>query len=612
MADSGYVVMPIKSDGTQHSGQMSSQHAANAAAAAEHSLRQSSGSQYDSKLRQNVTSSSQLDNNLRHDIAAQDPNANYLGTGSNMSHLHGAGNLRNDPAYRQQTMYDNHAGPLKKAFAHTDSLYKYLDWENPLRTVGSYFTAASFLLALHYFPLTQLTLKAAATVLGVVSVASFAGQSFNTNINGNPRAPRERRAYTTVPEATLNATLRDVHDFVQYAVVEAQRILFGEDASKTLAAFAVTTGLYWLIKILSPFGLALVGLTSVYIGTLIASPRGRAATREAGRRASDVTNAAAQRGKALARSSKKQAADMSTQASQAASSASQNISDSVSSGTRTAADSVSSGTKSAVNTVSSGTSSAADTVSSGTRNAADSISSGTKSAANTVSSGTSSAADTVSSGTRSASNSIGSSTRNTVTSLRQKLGLGGSSNTTQDTGSTTTRNTSDLSSTGVSSGMALGTPQSDLSSHRTVPTDTRQSGGVKSARIVDPSLGDTSNYTTSTILGEGDESYRTSGLHTNHTVPRTNVGMGQSTTNDETGYATIMEPYIGSSRNPSTATDNSMHTLRQGLDTNNPFLDSAGLGTTGGSTGETLSERKARELRAAKHAQGVSVGRTDI
>lgn len=381
--------------------------------------------------------------------------------------------------------------------------------------------------------------------------------------------------------------------------------------------------MYWLIKILSPFGLALVGLTSVYIGTLIASPRGRAATREAGRRASDVTNAAAQRGKAFARSSKKQAADMSTQASQAASNASQNIADSVSSGTRTAADSVSSGTKSAVNTVSSGTSSAADaissgtrsaadTVSSGTRNATDSVSSGTKSAANTISSSTSSAADTVSSGTRSASNSIGSSTRNTVTSLRQKLGLGGSSSTTQDTGSASTRNTSDLSSTGVSSSMSLGTPQSDLSSHRTAAPDTRYSGGVKSARIVDPSLGDTTNYTTSTILGEGDESYRTSGLHTTQTIPRTNVAMGQSTTDDQTGYATIMEPYIGSSRNPTTATDNSMHTLRQGLDTNNPFLDNAGLGTTGGTAGETPTEGKARELRAAKHAQGVSVGRTDV
>lgn len=88
-----------------------------AAAAAEHSLRQSSGSQYDNDLRQNMLSSSQLDNNLRHNIAAQDPNANYLGTGSNMSHLQGAGNLRNDRAYRnQQTMYDDHAGPLKKAF----------------------------------------------------------------------------------------------------------------------------------------------------------------------------------------------------------------------------------------------------------------------------------------------------------------------------------------------------------------------------------------------------------------------------------------------------------------------------------------------------------------
>jgi hypothetical protein len=68
-----------------------------------------------------------------------------------------------------------------------------------------------------------------------MSVAAFAGQSFNNTNDANPRTTNERRTYTKVPEATLNATLRDIHDFVQYAVVEAQRILFGEDLSKTLA-----------------------------------------------------------------------------------------------------------------------------------------------------------------------------------------------------------------------------------------------------------------------------------------------------------------------------------------------------------------------------------------
>lgn len=39
-------------------------------------------------------------------------------------------------------------------------------WEDPLRTLGSYFGTLGLLFGLHYFPLTQLALKGAATILG--------------------------------------------------------------------------------------------------------------------------------------------------------------------------------------------------------------------------------------------------------------------------------------------------------------------------------------------------------------------------------------------------------------------------------------------------------------
>lgn len=109
-------------------------------------------------------------------------------------------NSRTGAEYREQ----EHAGPLKKAIgmcqygrkqktkilmygntANQDSLYRYLNvsihyacprriprltaetqWEDPVRTVGSYVGVLSLLFGLHYFPLTQLSLKCAATVLG--------------------------------------------------------------------------------------------------------------------------------------------------------------------------------------------------------------------------------------------------------------------------------------------------------------------------------------------------------------------------------------------------------------------------------------------------------------
>lgn len=44
---------------------------------------------------------------------------------------------------------------------------------------------------------------------------------------------RLRPEYKKVPEPALNATLNDLHDLVQYVVVQAQKLLYGEDLEKT-------------------------------------------------------------------------------------------------------------------------------------------------------------------------------------------------------------------------------------------------------------------------------------------------------------------------------------------------------------------------------------------
>lgn len=41
-----------------------------------------------------------------------------------------------------------------------------LQWEDPARTIGSYFAALGFLLAVHHLHLTQLALKTSAIGLG--------------------------------------------------------------------------------------------------------------------------------------------------------------------------------------------------------------------------------------------------------------------------------------------------------------------------------------------------------------------------------------------------------------------------------------------------------------
>jgi hypothetical protein len=68
--------------------------------------------------------------------------------------------------------------------------------------------------------------------LSVVSVTEFVSRSFSANSLSTRLRPKE---YKKIPESTLNATLKDIHDLIQYAVVQVQIIVFGQDLNKTVA-----------------------------------------------------------------------------------------------------------------------------------------------------------------------------------------------------------------------------------------------------------------------------------------------------------------------------------------------------------------------------------------
>ncbi|KAI3567865.1 Reticulon-domain-containing protein [Fusarium oxysporum f. sp. albedinis] len=224
----------------------------------------------------------------------------------------------------QQSLYENRRpndqnrqgerGPLKELIAHQDSLYKYINWEDPVRTLGSYLGALSVLFGAHYLPLTQLALKIGAAILGIISLTEFSSRTFGPNTFLSRLRPKE---YKTVPEPTLNATLRDIHDFIQYAVVQVQKIVFGQDLGKTFAAFLGFTTLFWLMKVVSPFSIAVLGLTTLYIAPLINSPHGRAVAQDATVRGKELANAATEKGNTLVQDSRAKAAELSSKAHEA-------------------------------------------------------------------------------------------------------------------------------------------------------------------------------------------------------------------------------------------------------------------------------------------------------
>ncbi|KAK4447238.1 hypothetical protein QBC34DRAFT_382488 [Podospora aff. communis PSN243] len=257
-------------------------------------------------------------------------------------------------------------GPLKEILAHQDSLYKYISWEDPVRTMSSYLIILSLVSGFHFMPLTLWALKAGAYTFGAVSVAEFASRSFGPDTFLSRMRPRP---YRKVPERFLNAALKDVHDLTQYGVVQGQKILFGQDLDKTFAAFLLSTALYFLVQLASPFTLSLTALTLLYLSPLVTSPAGRqlasAVAHDSGVLAGDIASKAVDSGKSAIDSGKSLASSAMDRGQNLASSAmdrGQSLAHSTVESSKSAIDSVESGKSMATSTIQSGQNLAHSTV----------------------------------------------------------------------------------------------------------------------------------------------------------------------------------------------------------------------------------------------------------
>ncbi|KAI0397804.1 hypothetical protein F5Y17DRAFT_292239 [Xylariaceae sp. FL0594] len=223
------------------------------------------------------------------------------------------------------------AGPLKNAITNQDSLYKYISWDSPTRTFGSYLGLMSLLYILHHLHTTQLLLKMSATSLGAISLISFLSRS-----TGSDFVAHSRPQYKKVPEETLNATLRDIHDFVQYLALKLQRIVYGEDLGSTFTSCLILTTLFWLVKVMSPFSLVVLGLSTIYLVPLLGTPRGRSVAEGAKIQVQHLAQSTADGARVMARDGREKAVDLSSRAQHTVS----NISGNVSSKTKSTADSI--------------------------------------------------------------------------------------------------------------------------------------------------------------------------------------------------------------------------------------------------------------------------------
>jgi hypothetical protein len=144
--------------------------------------------------------------------------------------------------------------------------YNLLSWENPRVTTISFASILTFIFFTRYVPILKYLFKALYIVLGITAAAEVVGKLVMDRGFASRMRPRK---YYTISRETLEASLDDVEQLINFFVIEFQRIMFGENVFVTVGAFFITFISYFLVKIMPTWGLALLFTTLIYTVPLI-------------------------------------------------------------------------------------------------------------------------------------------------------------------------------------------------------------------------------------------------------------------------------------------------------------------------------------------------------
>lgn len=141
-----------------------------------------------------------------------------------------------------------------------------LSWNNPRASAIAYASIVSLIFAVRYLDIIRYVFKLTWMTLGVTVLAEVAGKA----VLGRGLASQLRpRKYYTLSRETVDTIIGDVHELVNFFVIEAQRILFAENVAVSTAAAAASFFSYFLAKIVPYWGLTLIGATMLFFAPLI-------------------------------------------------------------------------------------------------------------------------------------------------------------------------------------------------------------------------------------------------------------------------------------------------------------------------------------------------------
>ncbi|KAL2266988.1 hypothetical protein VTJ83DRAFT_4265 [Remersonia thermophila] len=141
-----------------------------------------------------------------------------------------------------------------------------LSWRNPRASAIAYASTVSIIFAFRYLDVLRWAFRLTWIALAISVGAEVAGKLVLNNGFATQFRPRR---YYTVPKETLNTVVGDVHELINFFVIEAQRILFAENVYASAAAAFAAFLSYHLVKIVPYWGLALIATTVAFFVPLI-------------------------------------------------------------------------------------------------------------------------------------------------------------------------------------------------------------------------------------------------------------------------------------------------------------------------------------------------------
>lgn len=150
----------------------------------------------------------------------------------------------------------------------------------------AYASIVSFIFVFRYLDVIRWAFKLSSMALSVTVAAEIAGKAV---LNHGLTTQMRPRRYLTVSRATIDKVIGDVHELINFFVIEAQRILFVENIGASAAvSFPRKTALFWLtlthvnlqafvtaflsyhlIKLVPYWGLAVIATTVAFFVPLV-------------------------------------------------------------------------------------------------------------------------------------------------------------------------------------------------------------------------------------------------------------------------------------------------------------------------------------------------------